>query len=75
MTNYLQDTESKYTQELIDAKIVAPNGEVLDTHKYIKLLRAHEEHIREQIHQAMFIDETTDEFTRSIGKKIDVAFF
>lgn len=73
MTDYLQDTESKYTQELIDAKVVAPNGEVLDTHKYIKLLRGHEERIREQIRQIPEPGDIYDRYKANLlYKEIDV---
>lgn len=73
MPDYLQDAESKYTQELIDAKIVAPNGEVLDTYKYIKLLRAHEEHIREQIQKIPEPGDIYDRYKANLlYKEIDV---
>ena len=73
MTDYLQDTESKYTQELIDAKIVAPNGEVLDTHKYIKLLRGHEERLREQIRQLPEPGDIYDRYKANLlYKEIDI---
>ncbi len=73
MADYLQDTEKKYTQELIDAKIVAPNGEVLDTYKYIKMLRAHEEHIRAQIQQIPEPGDIYDRYKANLlYKEIDV---
>lgn len=73
MADYLQDTESKYTQELIDAKIIAPNGKVLDTDKYIKLLHNHEENIRAQIQQIPEPGDTYDRYRANLlYKEIDV---
>lgn len=51
MSDYLQDTEKAFFEEMVNANIVARDGEILNKENYIKWLNQKQEDIRSQIQQ------------------------
>lgn len=51
MSDYLQDTEKMFFEELVNANIVARDGRILDKANYIKWLQQKEEDVRSQLQQ------------------------
>ena len=51
MSDYLQDTEKAFFEEMVNANIVARDGEILNKENYIKWLNQKQENIRSQIQQ------------------------
>ena len=49
MTDYLQDTEKMFFDELVDAKLVARSGEILNPEKYVQWLRQKKDNIYSQL--------------------------
>lgn len=73
MTDYLQDTKKQFLQEMIDAKIVAQDGKILDINKYIQWLRDKEAIIRTQIQEIPEPGDTYDRYNANmLHKDIDV---
>ncbi len=73
MNDYLQDSEKQFLQEMIDAKIVAPDGKILDANKYIQWLRDKEAIIRTQIQEIPEPGDTYDRYNANmLYKDIDV---
>lgn len=49
MYDYLQDTEKAFFEEMVNANIVARNGEILNKENYINWLHHKEENIRTEL--------------------------
>ena len=73
MPDYLQDSEKMFIKELIDAHLVAPNGEILDKDEYIQWLRNREESLRAQIQAIPEPGDVYDRYNANLlYKDIDV---
>ena len=73
MSDYLQDTEKLFFDELVKAQIVARNGEILDANKYMAWLKQKQNNIRSQLQQIPEPGDVYDRYQANLLlKDIDV---
>jgi hypothetical protein len=73
MSNYLQETEKAFFDEMLNANIVSRNGEILDKESYIKWLHQKEDALRSQLQEIPEPGDVYDRYRANLlYKDIDV---